>query len=398
MASLIVIAPVKGPEERVRIKKLIDVLRDGGHEIEFWGWERGIEKSPADPELNVRILHRGGGYGGKKMLFHYPIWMLKVWWAVLLRSRGRPLYCLSFDTAFPAAVAGAKQFLFDDADNFSKISNWPGVLRRLIERGERFAARRSRIHLMPSRARTSTIQNNDRFLPNMPTRSAVTSAQQIAKDRGYEPGEGLTVLVTGRMVGDRGVGQILEAFRLVESRLHPISETSELADDFEPSQANPPSPCLREKELEGAGVVRLLVAGRTFSPEAEALVNEPGVEYVGIVTNEEALALNYRAHLVLTYYNPQLEINRVAEPNKWGDCIVTNTPFIVNSEVTTAQEFRDAGACFSVKYDDVQGLADLMMRLAANHGELGEVKSRLANFAAPAWDDGMNEIIKEWLA
>ncbi|MEQ1821052.1 MAG: glycosyltransferase [Fimbriimonadaceae bacterium] len=366
MASLIVIAPVKGPEERVRIKKLIDVLRSADHEIEFWGWERGIEKTPPDPDLSIRTLHRGGGYGGKKMLLHYPIWMLKVWWAVLTRSKGKPLYCLSFDTAFPAAMAGAKRFLFDDADNFSKISNWPGLLRRLIERGERFAARRAKVHLLPSKARTVSIQPNDRFLPNMPTRDAVDKARQIATERRYEPGDGLTVLVTGRMVGDRGVGQILGALRLVSPG--------------------------------GPSGIRLLVAGRTFSPEAEELIKEPGVEYVGTVPNEEALALNYRASVVLTYYNPDIEINRVAEPNKWGDCIVTNTPFIVNSEVTTAKEFVDAGACFSVPYQDVQGLANLLLNLAENPGELNEVKSRLATFAAPAWDDGMNKIVEEWLA
>ncbi|MEQ1935964.1 MAG: hypothetical protein ABL962_19080, partial [Fimbriimonadaceae bacterium] len=73
-------------------------------------------------------------------------------------------------------------------------------------------------------------------------------------------------------------------------------------------------------------------------------------------------------------------------------------PFIVNSEVETAQEFRDAGACFSVDYNDVEGLAALIVRLAENPGELQEVKSRLAKFAAPAWDDGMNKIIEEWLA
>lgn len=363
MQPVIVIAPVKGPEERVRMRKLVQLLQEIGHPVEFWGWERGGEKSEAPPGLDVRILHRGGGYGGKAMLKHYPVWMAKVWWNLIRRAKGRPLYCLSFDTAVPAAFAFQKRFLFDEADNFSMLSNWPKWMRKIFEICENFAAKRCKIHLLPSKFRTKVVRENDRFLPNMPTRAAVEQAKAMATERGYTPGPVLTVLVTGRLVSDRGIGPILGAYRKL-----------------------------------GPEKVRLLVAGRTFAAEAEALINESGVEYLGVVTNEEALALNYRAHLTLTYYDPAIEINRVAEPNKWGDCIVTNTPFIVNSEVITAKEYMDAGACFHVPYNDIDALAALLERLSADRTELNAVKERLANFSAAAWDDGMRKIILELLA
>lgn len=297
------------------------------------------------------------------MLKHYPVWMLKLWWNFLWKTKGRPLYCLSFDTAVSAAFAFRRKFIFDEADNFSMLSKWPGWMRKVFEWCERFAAKKARIHLLPSRFRTKKVRPNDRFLPNMPTRAAVDAAKSLAQERGYAPGPVLTVLVTGRLVEDRGLRPMLEAYRKV-----------------------------------GPEVVRLLVAGRTFAKESEDFVNEPGVEYLGVVTNEEALALNYRAHLTLTYYDPATEINRVAEPNKWGDCIVTNTPFIVNSEVETAKEYVDAGACFHVPYNDSDALAELLKRVSTDRQELAAVKQRLANFSAPAWDDGMRKIIAEWLA
>lgn len=360
---VIVVAPAKGPEERVRLRKLVQLLQSLGHPVEFWGWERGGEQTEPHPDLTLRILHRGGGYGGKAMLIHYPRWMAKLWWNFLFKTNGRPLYCLSFDTAVSAAFAFRRRFLFDEADNFSMLSNWPGWMRKLFELCENIAAKRAKIHLLPSKFRTKQVRANDRFLPNMPTRDAVEQAKQMAAERGYAPGPVLTVLVTGRLVKDRGVGEILAAYRKL-----------------------------------GPETVHLLIAGRTFAEEAEELVKEPGVEYLGVVTNEEALALNYRAHLTLTYYDPAIEINRVAEPNKWGDCIVTNTPFIVNSEVVTAKEYIDAGACFAVPYNNVDALAALLRRLADNRQELAEVKARLANFSASAWDDGMRKIIEEWLA
>lgn len=334
-----------------------------GHEVEFWGWVRGGEQTEPIPDLQVRILHRGGGYGGMAMLKHYPVWMFKLWWNYLWRTGGRPLYCLSFDTAVSAAFALRRGYLFDEADNFSMLSKWPGWMRKVFEICEGIAARRSKIHLLPSKFRTKQVRANDRFLPNMPTRAAVEAARSMASDRGYEPGPVLTVLVTGRLVADRGLAPILGAYRKL-----------------------------------GPGVLHLLIAGRTFAKEAEDLIAEPGVEYLGVVTNEEALALNYRAHLTLTYYDPALEINRVAEPNKWGDCIATNTPFIVNTEVITAKEFVDAGACFTAPYHDVDALAQLLGRLAKDRSELTAVKERLANFSASAWDDGMRTIIQEWLA
>ncbi len=359
---VIVVAPAKGPEERVRLRKLVQLLQEMGHPVEFWGWERGGEQTEPHPNLTLKILHRGGGYGGKAMLLHYPRWMAKLWWNFLFNTKGRPLYCLSFDTAVSAAFAFRKRFIFDEADNFSMLSNWPGWMRKTFEICENIAAKKSKIHLLPSKFRTKKVRSNDRFLPNMPTRSAVDQAKAMASERGYAPGPVLTVLVTGRLVADRGIAPILEAYR----RLGP------------------------EK-------LHLLVAGRTFAAESEDLIKEPGVEYLGVVTNEEALALNYRAHLTLTYYDPALEINRVAEPNKWGDCLATNTPFLVNSEVVTAKEYIDAGACVHVPYNDVDALVALLTRLSENPAELQEVKNQLANFSASAWDDGMRKIIAEWL-
>lgn len=362
MEPVIVVAPAKGPEERVRLRKLVQLLQEMGHPVEFWGWERGGEQTEAHPGIELKIFHRGGGYGGKAMLKHYPVWMAKLWWNFLFKTKGRPLYCLSFDTAVSAAFAFRKSFLFDEADNFSMLSNWPGWMRKIFEWCENFAAKKAKIHLLPSKFRTKKVRPNDRFLPNMPTRAAVNAAEALAAERSYKPGDKLTVLVTGRLVEDRGIGPILAAYRKL-----------------------------------GAEKVHLLIAGRTFAKEAEDLIKEPGVEYLGVVTNEEALALNYRAHLTLTYYDPKIEINRVAEPNKWGDCLATNTPFIVNSEVVTAKEFIDAEACFHVPYEDVDSLAALLDRLSVDRTELIKVKERLANFSASAWDDGMRKIIAEWL-
>ncbi len=125
------------------------------------------------------------------------------------------------------------------------------------------------------------------------------------------------------------------------------------------------------------------------------LARLPNVTDLGTLPMDEALALNYAAHLSLTFYDPAIELNRIAEPNKWEDCIATQTPFIVNSEVTTARRFMERDACVHVGYHDWQGLAEVLKRMAENREEWAKVQQNLCTFATPAWDEGVLHLLEE---
>jgi hypothetical protein len=157
----------------------------------------------------------------------------------------------------------------------------------------------------------------------------IDTARKLALQQGYKRGSQLTVYVNGLLTQTRGLRTLVKAIQ----RCDP-------------------------------GTVQVLVAGEPSCHDAEELIGLSEVEYLGQLTKEEALAVYYRAHLVFTFYDPAVEINRVAEPNKWGDCIATGTPFITNCEVQTAQSFIVEGRCLAVPYDDDKGLAQVMTDLS----------------------------------
>jgi len=109
-----------------------------------------------------------------------------------------------------------------------------------------------------------------------------------------------------------------------------------------------------------AGTVQLLVAEKIGCEDAKKLIALPYAEYLGELSREESLATYYRTHLAFTFYDPRMEINRIAEPNKWVDFVATGTPFITNTEVQTAGKYLKNNQCLAVAYSDHEGLAQLL--------------------------------------
>jgi hypothetical protein len=123
------------------------------------------------------------------------------------------------------------------------------------------------------------------------------------------------------------------------------------------------------------------------------LANSEFCEYLGLLKSEEALAHYSRAHLVFSYYDPSYAIDRLASSGKWAECVLSGVPFIVNTEVETANRFRLEGACFSTPYHDVDGLSALLDRVAADRTELKRVMGKLASFRVGFWDDNMASVL-----
>ncbi|GEC97402.1 hypothetical protein ZRA01_34750 [Zoogloea ramigera] len=144
--------------------------------------------------------------------------------------------------------------------------------------------------------------------------------------------------------------------------------------------------------------VNVLIAGRSNSPEGDLLIKHSFAEYLGPVSNEEALACCYRADLVFTFYDPSIPINVVAEPNKWGDCVATGTPFLANSEIETAKPFYQSGCCFLTPYADYQKLAELLWDLKVSSEKLELARSAIGNQDFVFWDDAMERVLDEWIS
>ena len=370
--SIVLIASTGALHRRTRLYKLGVLIGEMGGEIEHWSWCREGENDSSNHYLPVSRtvqLLRGGGNANKKLLLWYPLWVMQVFFYALVKGRDRQLYCLSFESAFPVAVVSLftkRNFVFDHADNFSKTYPWPRILKKVFEKMEAFVVRQATIHIVPGQDRwqkSSDNKGNTRILRNTPSAEVLERAKALATEQAASRESRLVLYVNGWMGRTRGMKQVLEAVK-------------SLGDH-----------------------VSVIAAGRVTCIEAEELLALPNTTYYGQLPNEEALALYFQADLVFTYYDPSIEINRIAEPNKWGDCIMTGTPFLTNIEVRTAKSFLEKGACVAVPYANVGALREMLVTLARDANQLRLLRRNLAEFQDQVrpWDVEMRWILQEWL-
>ena len=358
------VAPVPILARRTRLKKQADILISRGFAIRFFGWER--ISGEAAPHLNEieniqgNIILHGGGYASRLTHFHYLFWIVKVFFKVLKLPRGATIFCLGFESAFPALIASKlrnSQIIFDDADRLSMILSLPRPLSVVIQRLEKWVSYHAAVHLIPGFSRYDWESEKMRLLRNSPNR---TDFELAATFPIRKRGEVFTLYANGWIGETRGAPIFLD---------------------------------LMKRLSKGPFLLKLI--GRGDGSAYKELTQLPNVEATGEVPQIEALTGYREADLVLTFYDPKIPINRQAESNKWGDCVYLGLPFVVNSEVKTAIPFLAHGGCFAVRYYDVKALEMLVRRLASNKKEMDKARNDILklrqNFLP--FDESLEEIL-----
>ena len=111
----------------------------------------------------------------------------------------------------------------------------------------------------------------------------------------------------------------------------------------------------------------------------------PNVTHYGELSQHEALALYRQADLACTFYDPAIQINRYAEPNKWWDCVFMGTPPVLNEGIATAKSLIESNACFVVVYDQSgESLVALLDRLLDDRSPIAEKREALASLKLSA--------------
>jgi len=364
------LAPLSALRKRTRLAKMVPVMRARGHKIRFFGWERipGEAAGFAWEEPGVRedVLMRGGGYASGKARALYPLLMAKVFWRTLRLGRGKLLFCLGWETAFPALLAArftGARIVFDDADRFSMIVRLPGAAGRLLPRLEEWASRRAALHVIPGFSRYEWRHDRMVVLRNSPLGADFAAAVAARPERP----EAAVVLYANGWIGEtRGAPIFLEALELAA-----------------------------ERGLD----LHMVIAGRVDGKSAPKLIDHANVTFCGEVTQHEALGWYIACDAVLTFYDPAIVINRMAESNKWGDAVFFNCPIIVNSEVETARPFIEAGAAFAMPYHKTDMLVDLFSRMVKTPDILDEARRALIPFKSefPIFDTQLDMVLERVL-
>jgi hypothetical protein len=373
--SIYFIAPLTAMRKRTRLAKMAHFLEERGTIIRFLGWER--EKGElarlrwGGALIDERVILHGGGYASRTARLMYPIWMLVVFFRCLALPKDALVWCLGWETAFPAVIVAKFRRLdivFDDADRFSMLIRLPSPARRLLVKLERWTSYKCKMHLVPGWSRYEWRHERMFLLRNSPLRA---DYEHALATQPRVPGGPVCLYVNGWIAWDTGARIVMKMLDVLHER----------------------------------GVsCRLIVAGRVASTEGKALIERPEAEFMGELPQRNALALYRECDLALTLYDPSVPINRHAESNKWGDCVFLGTAFVVNSEVETASKFVKAGAALAFPYNDHVALANLVQEIDRNPDMLYHARQSLRGFQDeyPPFEEQLDEIFadltgKTWL-
>ncbi len=364
--SVVMVAPLSALSKRTRLVKMVQFLGSKGASVSFYGWERLANESRElawnGSNVTEKVILKGGGYASRNARLMYPLWMVAVFFTVLFRCRRKTVFCLGWETAFPALLASFMNgacIVFDDADRFSMIVKLPEPFHRWLVSLEKWVSAKSFLHVVPSYSRYEWRNSNMYVLRNSPLVDDFESALSLVKPRI----EAKLVLYANGWVGEsRGAPIFLQLLNLAS-----------------------------ERQLD----IAMVIAGRVDGPSSKQLLQHPLVHYVGEVTQKEALSWYASIDLLLTFYDPTVLINRKAESNKWGDAVYFGVPFVVNSEVMTASEFVHNGAAWSVPYNDAEFLFSLVETIINNKSLLVAAGKKCSDLKKdyPTFDEGVNDLV-----
>lgn len=360
MSDLKIIAPLPNISKRTRLAKLIECLPKNVN-YSFFGWKR---LSSDKVEENGNFILNGGGYSSKKAKIMYLFWMVAVFFCCLYKFKSNDkVWALGFESAFPALLASKiKKFdvIYDDADRFSQLFNFPKIIKNILGYLEKYVSHNCLIHIIPGRERYDFTSENFLILKNTPTSFDLKKSELvdlnleiIQKTKSYD----FNIYVNGWLTDTRGIDIIK---KIAEARKN----------------------------------ICLLMAGRLDSDLAQQMLTFENVIYLGELPQYEALAYYRISNFVLTYYNPIYPINRMAEANKWGDALQYSVPVIVNKEVVTAEFLRSSNSCISVNYEDDQGLLTQLDKLIVNKEKYAKLVENTKNLQQifPTFDEQLNNI------
>lgn len=344
------------------LAKLALVCESLNIDVDFVTWSRQSDSTTAkDPSnIKVKILMNKEGGGSKVLLvLLYFLWMFKVF-IYMLRSEEVKVICSRFENSFPVYIASFFKkidYIYADRDNLHSTYKWPFFLKKIIYFIEYKVARRAQYHLIPGVSRNFTKLSNVTIIPNIPSRDIFEKAKLLHDIRVSKQGKlssKLVVYITGWITETRGLEQIQAA--LTSSSL--------------------------EKNI------YFLIAG-DVNDDTKLLFGN-NVRYLGRISSEESLSYYFDSSIVISLYDPRVEINQNAEPNKWWDCVVTNTPFVTNYNINTASDFQGLTDVSYIDYFSEKSLVLFLQNYVANKGANKVQKSH------KMWDELMAELLNKF--
>ena len=303
---------IKGDNPQdVRMSKYIACLSEMKHNVSFWGWDRK-NNSPKDVRLcKCRYLYRGGGFGGN-VAFRYPIWMVKLFFAMLFSSElnRNEIVAVNFDAALPvyiACILRRKKYVYEILDEFALSYKFPKIIKKMLSWIDHCIMRNAKLVIHVDENRVTYEHCNHIVIENAP------EDYWHGKDRDYKTLQN-TFAVVGCLAEGRGITSIC---------------------DFVANNEQ----------------VHLLVVGTFWDAQTEARVKAmPRVKCLAKMPQQDLFKVMEECCAIFSLYDPSLEINRLAASNKVYDAMMMGIPVITNKEVINSEYIKENGVGIVVDY------------------------------------------------
>ncbi len=325
----------------VRIGKMCRSLSRMGHDVHFIGWDRRpdtekeVDLGRATPHILVRKTRFGrASVAGQ---FHFFLHIART----LAKLRPQTVQCVNEDFGllvlpfrglfYQRLVCDVFDSLVDRHSDRALPVLW--VLRIVSE-------------LVRSGADRLIATDAARFERFGRYRRKCVIVENVPEDPGDDlsrdfPSGVAKIYVAGTLNENRGLRQIIEVAQRVENL--EILSAGWLYDDY---------------------------ASHVFA-------GHPKVSFKGIVTARQSLRLAAQCDAVLVFYAPTSVNNLYASPNKIYDAMSVGRPVIINSEIRVAQLVLDNDVGWACRYDDIEGLEEIVLGLQSARASLPTRAARL---------------------
>lgn len=305
---------IKGDDAtNVRLSKYIDFFYSREIPVTFWGWDR-TKRKPQNAGLSgCRYLLSGGGFGGKKLLLLYPVWMIVLFFRCLFMKKDaeQKVIAINFDTALPVALAFALRrnvYIYEIHDEFALSYNFPSFVKRVVRGIDHWIMRRAKLMIHVDNNRVNYKKCKTVVIENSPF-----DYWKGIDERPYDTIEHKFAVI-GNISATRGITEI----------------------------------CEFAKHNAGIGI---LVVGKFYNEELrKQLLSLPNVEYHDYMPQQELFKILEVCAGIFSLYDPSLEINRLAASNKVYDAMMLGIPVITNKEVVNSSFIREKNIGFVINY------------------------------------------------
>jgi hypothetical protein len=348
--------------------KLAQTLVNLNVYVKFVTWTRANDSTSArDPDcIETFILYESNTKNLFDLVLSYLKWMYLVFYYVL-KGNEKYYICSRFENAFPLYLASFfrdVKYIYADRDALHLTYKWPVILSSVVKFIETLVAKKAVVHLIPGHSRDYTKYANVAIVPNKPSSWAYKNAFSIyesRKDNLFINIDKPIIYINGWVVKNRGLEHIVKA--------------------------------LEENILSNR--VNFIFAGDMPESIVSIIYANESCLFVGRVSNDVALSYYFDSDLVVTLYNPDIDINVLAEPNKWWDCTFTGTKFVTNFGLETVENFNGVCEYDMIDYSNVMSLHDYFSQVKIK-------KMQTNNFTQYSeehrfWDEEINLVIRGFL-